>query len=92
MKNEKVLFSTNVPMDLSKEEREKRQSAFNHEVDLICKKYLELGFEFKRGFVFPETHDVHSNIRTLHKFPKELNIPEAMQKELAFAWGKLFVG
>lgn len=85
----KTLFSTNVP-DLTKEEAAKRQSIFNMERDRICEKYLALGHEFKRGFVFPESHNTTDNIRTLHEFPAELNLPQEMQKELAKAWGKLF--
>ena len=85
-----VLCRTHVPMDLSPETRKERQAIFNKEIDAICKKYLEMGFEFKRGFIFPESHDIRDNIRTLSEFPKELKIPIEMQKEMAIAWMKLF--
>jgi hypothetical protein len=88
-----ILASVIVPHHLSNEIEilNTRQSNFTKEVDEICIKYLNLGNSFNRDFNFNERLAPHDTTnRILYEFPKELNIPEDMQKELAEAWVKLF--
>jgi hypothetical protein len=89
----KILATVQVPINMSVEEQNRRQSIFDKSVDELCKKYISLGYDIKRGFVFNENIDPYTSLpkqRNLWSFDKSDNLPDEMQKELAILWVALF--
>jgi hypothetical protein len=90
MSKVKVLFAGTIPNHIPSEIRKERESNFNKEMFEIAERYSAIGHIFNRVIDLPVQHFMGDDSVMMFEFPEELNIPKAMQKEIAKAWSKIW--